>query len=54
VRFAKRAVLAADDGPMATGLSLERRLYEQAMATEDRIEGMTAFLERRDPQWRGR
>jgi enoyl-CoA hydratase len=54
VRFAKRAVLGADDGPIGIGLSLERRLYEQSMATEDRVEGMTAFLERREPQWRGR
>jgi enoyl-CoA hydratase/carnithine racemase len=52
--LAKRAVLAAEEAPLAAGLSLERRLYELAMATEDRVEGMTAFLERREPQWRGR
>ena len=54
VRLAKRAILAADEAPLAAGISLERRLYEQTMATEDRVEGMTAFLERRDPEWRGR
>jgi enoyl-CoA hydratase/carnithine racemase len=32
----------------------ERRLYELAMATEDRIEGMDAFLEKRRPQLKGR
>jgi len=53
VRFAKRAVLAAEEGPLHAGLSLERRLYELSMATEDRLEGMDAFLERRDPEWRG-
>jgi enoyl-CoA hydratase/carnithine racemase len=54
VRFGKQAVLAADETPLGAGLSQERRLYELAMATEDRIEGMTAFLEKRKPEFRGR
>ncbi|HEX5116155.1 MAG TPA: enoyl-CoA hydratase-related protein [Pseudonocardiaceae bacterium] len=54
LRLAKRAVLAAGDTPLTAGLSLERRLYELAMATDDRVEGMTALLEHRDPIWRGR
>ncbi|MFL5843521.1 MAG: enoyl-CoA hydratase/isomerase family protein [Solirubrobacteraceae bacterium] len=54
VRLAKRAVLAADEATLSAGLSIERRLYEQTMATEDRMEGMTAFLEKRPPEWRGR
>lgn len=52
--LAKRAVLAAEEAPLTAALSLERRLYEVAMATEDRVEGMTAFLERREPAWKGR
>jgi enoyl-CoA hydratase/carnithine racemase len=52
--FAKRAVLAAEEAPLSTAMSLERRLYELAMATDDRVEGMTAFIERREPEWRGR
>jgi enoyl-CoA hydratase/carnithine racemase len=32
----------------------ERRLYELAMATEDRVEGMRAFLDKRRPEYRGR
>jgi enoyl-CoA hydratase/carnithine racemase len=54
VRLAKQAVLAAEETPLATGLEHERRLYELAMATEDRVEGMTAFLEKRKPEFRGR
>jgi enoyl-CoA hydratase len=54
LRLAKRAVLAADDTPLTAGLSLERRLYELAMATEDRHEGMTALLDHRRPTWQGR
>jgi enoyl-CoA hydratase/carnithine racemase len=53
-RFAKQAVLAADDAPLAAGLDHERRLYELAMATEDRVEGMRAFIEKRRPDFRGR
>jgi enoyl-CoA hydratase/carnithine racemase len=52
-RLAKQAVLAADETPMTAGLEMERRLYEQSMATEDRIEGMDAFLEKRKPKFRG-
>jgi enoyl-CoA hydratase/carnithine racemase len=54
VRMAKQAVLAADETPLAAGLQHERRLYELAMATEDRVEGMKAFLEKRRPEFRGR
>ncbi len=54
VRLGKQAVLAAEETGMTAGLDYERRLYEQAMATEDRIEGMTAFLEKRRPEFRGR
>jgi enoyl-CoA hydratase/carnithine racemase len=53
-RLAKQAVLAADEAPLSAGLETERRLYELSMATEDRIEGMQAFLERRPPEFRGR
>src|SRR5262245_11683314 len=44
-RLGKRAVLAAEAGDLAAGLEAERELFDQAMATEDRIEGTTAFLE---------
>jgi enoyl-CoA hydratase/carnithine racemase len=54
VRLGKQAVLAADEAGMSAGLAQERRLYELAMATEDRVEGMTAFLEKRRPEFRGR
>jgi enoyl-CoA hydratase/carnithine racemase len=53
-RLAKQAVLAAEETGLSAGLEVERRLYEQAMATEDRIEGMDAFLEKRRPEFKGR
>ncbi len=54
VRLAKQAVAAADETTLTGGLAQERRLFELAMATEDRVEGMQAFLEKRRPEFRGR
>jgi enoyl-CoA hydratase/carnithine racemase len=53
-RLAKQAVIAAEEAPMSAGLEQERRLYELAMATEDRVEGMRAFLEKRKPEFKGK
>jgi enoyl-CoA hydratase/carnithine racemase len=53
-KLAKQAVLAADEMALSAGLAHERRLYELAMATEDRVEGMQAFIEKRRPDFRGR
>jgi enoyl-CoA hydratase/carnithine racemase len=53
-RLAKQAVLAAEETALSAGLDQERRLFEIAMATEDRVEGTTAFLEKRDPEFEGK
>jgi enoyl-CoA hydratase/carnithine racemase len=53
-RLAKQAVVAAEETTLSAGLEEERRLYELAMATEDRVEGMKAFLEKREPKFEGR
>jgi enoyl-CoA hydratase/carnithine racemase len=53
-RLAKQAVLVAEETALSAGLEHERRLYELAMATEDRVEGTRAFLEKRKPEFRGR
>jgi enoyl-CoA hydratase/carnithine racemase len=53
-RLAKQAVLAAEETSLSAGLESERRLYELAMATEDRVEGMKAFLEKREPRFEGK
>lgn len=53
-RLAKRAVLAAQETNLADGLLAERGLFDEAMASEDRVEGMNAFLEKREPRFQGR
>jgi enoyl-CoA hydratase/carnithine racemase len=53
-KLAKQAVLAAEEMALSAALAHERRLYELTMATEDRLEGMHAFLEKRKPQFKGR
>ena len=53
-KLAKQAVLAADEMALSAGIAHERRLYELAMATEDRVEGMRAFLEKRRADFQGR
>jgi enoyl-CoA hydratase/carnithine racemase len=53
-RLAKQAVIAAEETALSAGLENERRLYELAMATEDRVEGMRAFLEKREPRFEGK
>jgi enoyl-CoA hydratase/carnithine racemase len=53
-RLAKQAVLAAEETALSPGLEAERRLYELAMASGDRVEGMRAFLEKREPKFEGK
>lgn len=54
VRLAKQAILAAEQSALQEGLDRERELFEQAMATEDHIEGTTAFAQGRKPDFQGR
>jgi enoyl-CoA hydratase/carnithine racemase len=53
-RLAKEAVLTAEETGLTAGVEAERRLFGVAMATEDRVEAMQAFLEKRKPDFQGR
>ena len=54
VRLAKRAVDGGAGLPMPEALDHERRCYEGTLATDDRLEALKAFLEKRDPVYKGR
>ena len=54
VRTAKRLVNVAYEKPLTDGLERESTEFHALFDTEDRIEGMTAFSEKRDAVWRGR
>jgi enoyl-CoA hydratase/carnithine racemase len=53
-RLAKEAILTAEETGLTAGVEAERRLFGIAMATEDRVEAMQAFLEKRKPDFHGR
>lgn len=52
--YAKAAVNAAFEMPLAAGLVHERELVTEAFLLEDRQEGLRAFAEKRPPQFRGK
>jgi enoyl-CoA hydratase/carnithine racemase len=54
LELAKTAVRAALETPLSAGLAMERELFIAAFASEDRAEGVRAFLEKRTPTFRGR
>ncbi len=54
VRLAKEAILKAFETPLEEGLDFERRNYTFLYASEDKEEGIAAFLEKRPAQWKGR
>jgi enoyl-CoA hydratase len=54
LRLAKAAVIAALEAPLSAGLAMERELFITAFASQDRQEGVAAFLEKRAPDFQGR
>ncbi len=51
---AKEAVRRAAETSLSEGLRFERRLFHALFATADQKEGMAAFLEKRQPEWKHR
>src|SRR6185312_5189900 len=51
---AKDAANRALQGDLGAGLSYEAILFSALFATEDQKEGMRAFLDKRDPRFKGR
>lgn len=54
VQAAKAMVNQAFESHLRDGLADERRAFYLLFATDDQKEGMAAFLEKRDPDWKGR
>jgi enoyl-CoA hydratase len=53
-RLAKESVNRAFESSLETGLDYERKLLYLAFASEDAREGLTAFTEKRKPEFEGR
>jgi len=53
-RTAKEVLDRGADGPLYTGIELERKAYAMLRATHDFTEGVTAFTQRRRPEFTGR
>jgi enoyl-CoA hydratase len=54
IRAAKEAVLKAANAPLDEGLEFERKSFYLLFASEDRTEGMKAFMEKRKPVFKGK
>lgn len=53
LRAAKQAIDAGLNMDLASGLALESHLFAGVFATDDRVEGTTAFVEKRKPKFTG-
>ena len=54
VGLIKRSVRSGADLPLESGLALERELQQRLFNSEDAQEGISAFLEKRQPEFKGR
>jgi len=54
VREAKAAIDRGLEVPLQQGLELEDAAWRRAVSSEDRREGIAAFNEKREPNWKGR
>jgi enoyl-CoA hydratase len=54
IRAAKDAILYGEEMSLPLALELENRLFALVCGTQDKAEGVAAFLEKRTPNWLGR
>ena len=54
LQAAKQALRQSQEMSLSAGLGAERQLFTLLSATDDRREGIAAFLEKRQPDFKGR
>ncbi len=54
VRAAKAAIDKGCEGPISEGLDIEAECYERVLPTQDRLEALAAFAEKRKPNYEGK
>jgi enoyl-CoA hydratase len=54
LKYAKEAILQGSEMTLEQGLRLETDLYSLLQTTQDRIEGIRAFLGKRQPKFKGK
>ncbi|KRX00349.1 hypothetical protein PPERSA_10848 [Pseudocohnilembus persalinus] len=52
VAMAKESVNQSFNLTLRDGIQFEKRVFHSTFATKDRTEGMKAFVEKREPQWK--
>ena len=53
IGLAKTAIREGLEVPLEQGLAVERREYAKTLGTQDRLEGLAAFAQKRKPVYRG-
>lgn len=54
IRLVKRVINEGADLPLASGLAFEQTQFPLVFASEDRVEGVSAFLEKRKANFKGK
>jgi enoyl-CoA hydratase len=54
VRLAKESIDKAFEAPLSVGVEYERRAFYLSRASEDASEGLSAFVEKRKPEFKGK
>ncbi|HSB71210.1 MAG TPA: enoyl-CoA hydratase-related protein [Candidatus Methylomirabilis sp.] len=54
LRMAKEAIELGSEADLAAGMEIEAKSWSVCFTTEDRVEGVKAFLEKRKPSFKGR